>query len=654
MLYEMLAGEPPFSGPNAMAIMARHAMEAVPSIRIVRPSVPEEVEEAILAAMEKHVADRPKTAADFCEILGTPLGATATRRVTGRHTARHRVPTGARLPAYTTEETQAPKPVPLYKRPLVLASTFVGLVVVVAAVWMAFGGPPASAAVGGMLDVKKVAVLYFDDLTPDKKLGYLADGLTETLIDQLKQVDALRDVISKEGVGRFRGKNAPNDSIAKALQVGTIVMGSVAQNGDRVGITIRVIDGNSAADVKNRGWDLPQSDPIALRNAVADSVASFLKDYLGEEIRLRELRLGTNNAIAFTLVQRAEKLRKDALAAVAARDSATAAQSFAAADSMLAEAERQDARWASPAALRSGIALARAQSWRNPLVAGPRIQEGLAHATRAITLDSTNASAWENRGRLRYLTWTSEIVTTAKEAQAAIAGAEADLVKATEYDKSRASAWSILSNVRSDRDDFTGAKLAAQRAWDEDAFQTNVEGVLWNLYRTSYNLEQAVDASKWCKEGFTRFPKNRAFVRCRLWLRTMSAIPPNVDSAWADAQQLVDLTPPAGVEFAKRESRILVGAALARAGKADSGRSVLLRAREGVDEKIDPEHNLMGFEAFIRTLFNDPEDTGEAFAILRRYVSGNPAHREGLAKTQSWWWRPLIGDQRWKDLVAGR
>ena len=81
---------------------------------------------------------------------------------------------------------------------------------------------------------------------------------------------------------------------------------------------------------------------------------------------------------------------------------------------------------------------------------------------------------------------------------------------------------------------------------------------------------------------------------------------------------------------------------------------MLLRAREGVDEKIDPDHNLMGFEAFVRTLFNDPQDTAEAFTILRRYVSGNANHREGLAKTQSWWWRPLIGDQRWKDLVAGR
>jgi serine/threonine-protein kinase len=119
MLYEMLAGEPPFTGSNAMAIMAKHAMEAVPSVRIVRPSVPEEVEEAILAAMEKAAADRPKTAAEFCDILGTPLGATATRRVTSRHTATRRVPTAARQ-AYQA-------PVVWWKRPKVLAGGAVGL-----------------------------------------------------------------------------------------------------------------------------------------------------------------------------------------------------------------------------------------------------------------------------------------------------------------------------------------------------------------------------------------------------------------------------------------------------------------------------------------------------------------------------------------------
>ncbi len=61
VLYEMLAGEPPFGGPTAQAIMARHAAEPPRSLRVVRKDVPEAVERAILAALAKAPEDRPGT-----------------------------------------------------------------------------------------------------------------------------------------------------------------------------------------------------------------------------------------------------------------------------------------------------------------------------------------------------------------------------------------------------------------------------------------------------------------------------------------------------------------------------------------------------------------------------------------------------------------
>src|ERR1044071_7306364 len=100
VLYEMLAGEPPFTAKNPQALMARHAMEAVPSVRIVRNTVPEEVEDTIFASMAKVPADRPQNAAQFAELLGSPIGATAAMRATLRHAAARRVPPAA-VPAYT-------------------------------------------------------------------------------------------------------------------------------------------------------------------------------------------------------------------------------------------------------------------------------------------------------------------------------------------------------------------------------------------------------------------------------------------------------------------------------------------------------------------------------------------------------------------------
>ena len=68
VLYELLIGQPPFTGPNAMAIMARHSMEVVPSLQVVRPSVPDEVEDAVLRALEKTPADRFQTMKEFGDV----------------------------------------------------------------------------------------------------------------------------------------------------------------------------------------------------------------------------------------------------------------------------------------------------------------------------------------------------------------------------------------------------------------------------------------------------------------------------------------------------------------------------------------------------------------------------------------------------------
>src|SRR5215208_909311 len=67
VLYELLIGQPPFTGPNSMAIMARHSMEAVPSLQVVRASVPDEVEDAVMQALEKTPADRFQTMKEFVE-----------------------------------------------------------------------------------------------------------------------------------------------------------------------------------------------------------------------------------------------------------------------------------------------------------------------------------------------------------------------------------------------------------------------------------------------------------------------------------------------------------------------------------------------------------------------------------------------------------
>ena len=69
VLYEMLAGQPPYSGPSAQAVIARKTVDPVPSLRVVRETVPPHVEAAILCALAKSPADRFASARDFAAAL---------------------------------------------------------------------------------------------------------------------------------------------------------------------------------------------------------------------------------------------------------------------------------------------------------------------------------------------------------------------------------------------------------------------------------------------------------------------------------------------------------------------------------------------------------------------------------------------------------
>jgi Tol biopolymer transport system component len=96
VLYEMLAGDPPFTGPTAPAIIARQLVDPVPSLRTVRPTVPQELERAIEKALAKVPADRYDTAGAFVEAAGAAaqVPVVPTRE---RTALRRRAPSGAWL-----------------------------------------------------------------------------------------------------------------------------------------------------------------------------------------------------------------------------------------------------------------------------------------------------------------------------------------------------------------------------------------------------------------------------------------------------------------------------------------------------------------------------------------------------------------------------
>ena len=92
VLYEMLAGEPPFTGPTPRAVLARHSIDPVPPLRTVRPGAPAAVERAITRALAKVPADRYPGIAEFTAALAAQesepdASPSRTRRTVGRSVA---------------------------------------------------------------------------------------------------------------------------------------------------------------------------------------------------------------------------------------------------------------------------------------------------------------------------------------------------------------------------------------------------------------------------------------------------------------------------------------------------------------------------------------------------------------------------------------
>jgi serine/threonine-protein kinase len=631
VVYEMLTGQPPFTGANARAIMARHTMEAVPSIRLVRDAVPEEVEEAVLALLAKVPADRPQSAKEFLDMLAAPTGTGATRRLRSRPTAARRI-------------SQA-RPAPLWRRPVAWAA---GAVVVLAAgggvLLLGHHKAPAAGLAGG-LDPTHVAVLYFSDESQGGKLGYVADGLTEGLIRALREVPTLQ-VVSSGGAAQYRGSALSLDSIARALNVGTLVTGDLNERNGRVHVTVRLVDGASGAEFNHAGFEQPATNLLAVGDTLAAQAAQLIRKFLGREIRLVQVRDQAHDPQAWSLYEQAERLHK---AGEAEDDTTVMARDFANADSLLGLAERLDPKWPDPPTLRGQLDYLHSRSYGlgNPPASNRWISQGLVHADRALALDPNDPDALELRGDLRYWRWLLNIVTDRDSAQQLLKDAQADLETATKLNPAQAGAWATLSHLYYQTGSLSDVLLAARNALAADAYLSSADKILERLFFSAYDLGQFSDAEHWCGEGKARYPSDYVFTECRLWLMTTRQDSANPRLAWQLVDSVVALMPPDDRAYQRLYDEVLVAGVLARAGATDSARHLL----QGTvaDAKMDATRDLTYIKSMMYVLLGDKR---AALSQLSIYLAANPSKRKGLAQDPGWQFASLANDPEFQRLVS--
>jgi serine/threonine-protein kinase len=647
VLYELLVGQAPFDGPNSRAIMARHAMEQVPSLQVVRQTVPDELEDTVMQALEKTPADRFQTMGEFAEVLADLEPTVAARRTTSRG-----VPAVRRSGPRTTRATQAAAAPTPPRRTLpgkrvwagggaVLLAAALGLVI-----WrFGFGPKPVDASSG--LDPRRIAVLYMESQGTDS-LSYLADGLTEALIRELSGVSELK-VISSNGVQPYKGGKTSVIDISRALQVGSVVLGRVAQSGDRLRVNVSLIDAGDGTEIGSRTVERRPNEIFALQDDLAKEVSSFLRIQLGKEVELRENRAGTRDAAAWGLLQKAQEESRSADRLVPSGDTTAVYRLYAQADSLYAQAEAADPKWPAPMVQRGWLA------YRQSRLAGSFdkssydtwTQRGLAHAERALLVDPEDPDALELRGTLRYWRWLLNLEPNASRAAELFSEAERDLRAAVDKNPIQASAWTSLSHLLINKQEPAEAKLAALRAYEADPYLTNANQTLWRLFSTSVDLDDPVEARHWCDEGGRRFAQDPRFAECRFWVGFLKGQKPDVDSAWLSMQRYVELSSPNQREFWQLRGQMIMAAVLARAGLKDSARSVIIRSR--ADAGVDPARELAQWEAVARTILGDKD---EAITQLGIWLATNPQQRASMAKDNLWWWKDLRGEERYKQLLG--
>jgi eukaryotic-like serine/threonine-protein kinase len=672
VLYEALVGQPPFDGPNPMALLARHAMEQVPSVRVVRPSIPDQLEDVVMQALAKAPEDRFERIGDMADLLGQLESALALERTSGRRAAATpRTPMPAAMGISRTPRTPMPRATGARTPPMTAVAVAdtaiemhrtgrrVGAIAgVVAAALLLAGGwawthraARAAPVVAGGLDPRRIAILYFDDTSPDHHLAPLADGLTEDLIRSLGTVQGL-EIVSQNGVAAFRNPALPRDSVARQLRAGTLVMGQV-EPGDKqtVRLTVRLVDG-AGSEFKKVTVEEPAGDALAMRTALTARVSDLLRERLGEEVRTRAERSAAHSADAWVVLQRAEQQRKAAELAASAGEALEAGRHFMAADSLAVVAVAGDPAWNAPLVFRGRIAYRRSRlAVNNPLAADPYIAAGLALADTVLQRDPSDPDALELRGSLRYWRWLLRLESDKTAAQALLDGARADLEASTRLAPLQAGAWGSLSHLYYQTGNTSDVLLAARKAYEADAYLENAGTILDRLFTASYDLEQAVDASQWCAEGLRRFPDDARFQLCQLYLMTMPGQKPDVAKAWriAGSDALRSDPSTGSPEFQVREARMVVAAILGRAGLGDSARTVIIGSRAGAD--IDPTKDLYHDEAFAQLQRGDKP---AALAALKTYMAANPDAREGLAQDPGWWFRDLAGDAAFKAAVGAQ
>jgi adenylate cyclase len=269
---------------------------------------------------------------------------------------------------------------PETSRPRVRQRLWIGVVagcVFFAGVWFALGGRGAASGAAGQAGEppRSVAVLPFFNIGGDSTGDYFSDGVTEEILHALTQVPDLR-VAARTSAFQFKGKQADVREVGRQLDVEAVLEGSIQREGERVRITVQLVDARSGYHLWSGKFDRAVADLFVVEDEISRNIADTLKVSLGLAARPVS---GTGDVKAHDLYFRGLSLL--------AQRGASLPQSIAHFESALARDSTFAPAWAGLAAANELLPAFYLSSYAEAL---PKAERA---ARRALALDSTLGAA---------------------------------------------------------------------------------------------------------------------------------------------------------------------------------------------------------------------------------------------------------------------
>jgi serine/threonine-protein kinase len=267
VLYELLAGEPPFTGPTPQAVLAKRFATPAPSIRVVRPGVPDAIATVLARALATVPADRYATAGDFAAALGEALRAPS--------------------PVQTRGERGRTSP---QRRHVLVALGVAGFAALGTGAWWlqrrtTDGAPVVETSVASRsgnvgASQQSLAVLPLVNVGGDTATEYFADGMTDELTGALARVPGLK-VVSRTSAFAFKGKRDVDvREVARRLGVRAVLEGTVRKAQNQVRVAVQLTNATDGYTLWSEAYDRPLADVFAVQNDVSHAVVTALQGRL--------------------------------------------------------------------------------------------------------------------------------------------------------------------------------------------------------------------------------------------------------------------------------------------------------------------------------------------------------------------------------------